>query len=1584
MAIQLATIALFAFFSFVTISLTFLWRVVESILTVLVSFFESLLTAKGIVIVTVLAIVYGAGFGVTQVQELSMQWIDYAYECGIEPVAEFAFSASVTLIRGTYEFFVINGWNAGVTFIFDIVGDFISTIKELGVPNTVAWYIGFWDKSYEFIRSLGLFWLNVPGWQIPFGVTDFFNAWVELFVCFMFDIGHTMLIQVMGLTFFCNHCRICDIDPMATCLMREQLIPTYPPAIPMDCMDCHTADCTIIRCVFAFTDLVTEVIQQTVGVDFTPVLDDLADATCCIQTNLYLPPVFLAAGFLENIYLGGCSMASFANIPTFVIDKWLFPLAQCFIDFAFIASGGIIDNIFIDIFAVFFPFIQDVVTTFQTSALCFGTDDFVDCIEDYPFTCSFAGLNPIPTGGLFTCFEIYGDCVINGVMGEIDPAPLYQAGNFPDLFLVVIPSVFKFSIDLTICNFVSFVDCVTPGQPGYDACVPGTIDIDNFIDVSECIANCVEANVPLFSPIAGIISSILDVLGEALDGLFDGVELVCDIIDAIPGISCNLLKQEGSGREFHAQMKWTESLEFYNVSSDTFCGNLLWSLPDVEISMNQWGDYIAVYMCLNLYGYGITQFSRNSNESSAFRMDDFLSPISFAAKFPEFANSHFQGHNSSFTNNLRPEKRIRFDKGRHAELKTEKMKTRDTTLPMKEFKKMLSGFRSVIQERPYAHLMAGYIQDMKSIQYAIDVLEGRIKIEIEIEPKRNNSGPENADTAIEAAIPANTGGILQEYNIDINQIDIFNPGFAWKRANQLHTLYTVRDELNLRFASAMNDEFQRRRTLMPWYAKQDAGRYGRDYYEKKSGKPNIWKNFIDKHNDTAIADASSVALRMEYENQIAKYKPGYKIYTKEELQKRQELLISNFNKVGRVLTSGKGIVDVLNHDDGLAGRAFKYFDVEHWAVYQNLHMTLTVLSEKNVANFTKKLNGEVSYLAEEGFVTHGKYHQIMEEQAKKTDRPLFKFMTGNYSPREKKKYGPFLTNPDAELLPDFKKVMAMHGETYEKARLKRIEFLGLTPDMPEAQGINLVFFGDPVTDFIFDTIEFFINDMFGSLFHLLTGQSINLDLQGTVEKIFNFFSGITIDTGTVAKAGNIAKDFATCVLPEDIDGTNVFNPFCFPHLPENALAWLRPVPNQFAPLQVPWPSEFIDTDCVNTFNGNPNLFFFRLSDNCGSMDGQPRPLCPTCDYCQRTYSSCLNIPGTVNYPLDTFFFITGIIPIGLDQYFTGGIRTDTLMQLALILGTFYLLTTAPITVLGPQIVGTFFTFFGVEFIIYSMDKLFGFYFSGEGGGLPFAVIYIAILLFLAFFLSEVFMISAELTIFLIFIAVLWVISLVFPFPSFNEQFNINWFLESFFTGLNYGPTPLKLIDWTGFIDRAQHFNFHTNSIPAVDIACFFWTFGNISLLVAAGYVAFWFIYWLWLVVLALIIYAFAFFGLIFATISAVRQWMRTEELRVVGERLDDVTEVQKKFKEKMSHMKQESIPQFLKKNKWYKPPPALITSMFGKEEEEETMVTETETETEMETTDFMIETDSDVVTDTIGFSIRPVIQRNHQKPRTNE
>jgi hypothetical protein len=228
----------------------------------------------------------------------------------------------------------------------------------------------------------------------------------------------------------------------------------------------------------------------------------------------------------------------------------------------------------------------------------------------------------------------------------------------------------------------------------------------------------------------------------------------------------------------------------------------------------------------------------------------------------------------------------------------------------------------------------------------------------------------------------------------------------------------------------------------------------------------------------------------------------------------------------------------------------------------------------------------------------------------------------------------------------------------------------------------------------------------------------------------------------------------------------------------------------------------------------------------------------------------------------------------------------------------------------------------------------------------------------------------------VFFAVLWLISPIFPFPSFNEQFNINWFLESFFTGLNNGPTPFKLIDWSGFIRRAQLFNYHTNSIPAVDIACFFWTFGNISLLIAAAYVAFWFIYYLWLILLAIVVFAFSVFGLIIATISAVRQWMRFQTLRILGERQDDILETQKVFKQRIDYLKYKNVPDWLKKNKWVNPPPpppptvTSIQAIYGKQEAEEKKM-----QMEMERIDMLLETDSDTISDTLGFSTKPVQKR---------
>lgn len=103
-------------------------------------------------------------------------------------------------------------------------------------------------------------------------------------------------------------------------------------------------------------------------------------------------------------------------------------------------------------------------------------------------------------------------------------------------------------------------------------------------------------------------------------------------------------------------------------------------------------------------------------------------------------------------------------------------------------------------------------------------------------------------------------------------------------------------------------------------------------------------------------------------------------------------------------------------------------------------------------------------------------------------------------------------------------------------------------------------------------------------------------LFGTVE---NAFTDIVNDVTDIVESVNVTKEFiiflqkldvaTACTWPDQVNGSTVYNPFCFPLLPATLGSWITPLPTTFLQPQIPWPKELITEDCVNVYNGKTFL-----------------------------------------------------------------------------------------------------------------------------------------------------------------------------------------------------------------------------------------------------------------------------------------------------------------------------------------------------------------------------------------------------------
>ncbi len=914
------------------------------------------------------------------------------------------------------------------------------------------------------------------------------------------------------------------------------------------------------------------------------------------------------------------------------------------------------------------------------------------------------------------------------------------------------------------------------------------------------------------TPLGYSYNSFVDAFWEVVNSVCSVIQIPCTALSISCPCNFPILDaiKTASPRIYPNQSITQKYLS--QIDPDLFCGNVIltWKVDTDWRKQENWGSYTIHELCMNFFNTGINRIE--SNEMRAFEMNvtinDFITPYRFLGASQKLETVDYTAH-ANKTKNKRQPPQLSF-----------------------EFVKKMAQVRSTLSSSPYYNLVLKYTRER-------DALYSRF----------------NGDTTT-----------VTMWDGTAVTADLSDQNNAFEKAAYMRGLGEAEEFLKMSFLDALRDLNKKNRMPIPWHSRRNPGLHGR------TGPPPA-----DKSPADALAEFNARRKsdpRRDYEAQIGRYEPTYRTYTKEELAKSHEMVDTALSHARGIIEPAARMVALLNHDGGLPERAARYFNADHWDSYQKAHMLLHVVSTEAGVAYGDYLGGKTSYLAEEGFVSHERYHQVMDEK-KASDPPP------QYDANSTRAYGPFFTDPHAKWFPSLSELFARNRALVEGAHARRVaklEAMGYnTTGMSDMDAI-LAFdasgsFGNGIQT-VFGILEYFINNVFGTLTDILFGIKLDINLNKTGQKIIDFFTGRTITIDTLKKVGSDTQDFLTCHYPQDVDGTKIFNPFCFPCVPEDALSWMRTIPNAIFPMQIPWPKELIAQDCVTPFNGRGNLFYFRKSNVCPTPDIYTRPFCPTCDVCMREYNECLHI-STVNSPLKTLFFTTGAIPVLADDFLNGGIAADQLFPFVVAFSIIFMLAMAPSVGFGPQLLVLPLVFFIPLFVYYAMVKTFSSFAKHHGGSgmiIPYGFIYLLILIFVGIFFSSAVNLASGFGIFLQLFAALWILNLFVPLKPFQSVFNINHYAHNFFWAIDNGPSPLKYVDWSSFVHYTELYDFEKNPIRSVDITCYFWTWGNAVILIVTAYLMFWFVYWLYLVLLAIALMVLNLALLVFVTYRAVKQW----------------------------------------------------------------------------------------------------------------
>jgi hypothetical protein len=292
---------------------------------------------------------------------------------------------------------------------------------------------------------------------------------------------------------------------------------------------------------------------------------------------------------------------------------------------------------------------------------------------------------------------------------------------------------------------------------------------------------------------------------------------------------------------------------------------------------------------------------------------------------------------------------------------------------------------------------------------------------------------------------------------------------------------------------------------------------------------------------------------------------------------------------------------------------------------------------------------------------------------------------------------------------------------------------------------------------------------------------------------------------------NFLITLVTCQLPDNIDGTLPFNPFCFPLLPESLFDWVVLFPAPYFPIQIPWPDELIRVNCTKTYNGDPRGFHFHFSNNCGKGgDASDGPFCDICDYCPREYYTCKEIG--MGDALDVTLYLLAITPRLINGF------TEQLITYAHLSRGLFMFGLSTIMVTGPYVITVGFE---VLLAVWTASLIIDIVTLGFIA----AVVTVLLLIFLpgAFQIFPLFFIGLTLLI------CAWVVSLFVALPT-PEMNIIQWLIDG---AIWLNTTPIAnwiLPDLNFLIERFERFNYDPNEpVPSADTFCLFMNMTNVSL-----------------------------------------------------------------------------------------------------------------------------------------------------------
>jgi hypothetical protein len=1413
--------------------------------------------------IIILIAMFLTGLAVTEYQQTIQTSVDVLWEGFLFPYIDFGLNYVGVTIKNIYEWTILRVDDV-LIYIFDCISDAISQMGEIsnifslpGIADTI-------DAVYDGIVCISGWLYNVPSVKVQY-LTDFIEQLYIMLICGT-DVIEGLLVNILTGTIFSEDCVWCEeFDPQRQCTLVAGAAPGITPICTRS--TCHNYERSYFGCLGDFLYYFVNLFGAT---ELATFFRDLMDALGCIM-SLYKRPLFVITGWITNLaFNDGC--IEFDDIDNqFVL--WAEDIIICANDVIDTLTGGAIEDFFVFIFKYLFDFIQVIIDSVNIIADCFGTPEFIDCVDRYPTNCKDNGF--VATGGLQTCYTILYTCWDDP--HDVLLRPLFIIDFFPiskTIFVIV---------DTVVCPVYGFVQCVAPltkSGCGWD-----------------CLADafqCVQLDRGLFGAFGGSGKDTLYQLGKAIEDINDIYKSLKDIEKEIAkiadyiwpfGISKKKSVPEGpitrsdiEGMEIRKRSLYEIISQMDYVAKKTSSESSGLVVPGQEDCMSNiyFDDNEGIYAKLNPRGcepieaikLAVVCFMDGGNCA----MDPVYDKTIFREYSPMFTPKTLSAYSDyiwkrtiEFLNITEPNCQGALGEshplkllGKNSLIYSFCMKLH---LPFNEMKFMQFVANNMAGNNTFAPndtKIIGIGNDsplvLSASQRSFTYISAARNIEINLRKQNQkvNGKPitwlvselytkfrRSEYAKILAEYADRSKYIRKEYTNDgtLMRAQLPNVTEIWSKTKR----NTGNDE-HMSAQEKLFKEYLHKLRAQFYVDKPEAAKACYKWNRYRSCRYQNDPNMIDKEAENTnlllfSEDEGAMAVTSGYAVELFRYES---IKNAEYLENDLNEQLKDFTKAMYEYTQRHSASNVMTGIDSLTG----FLD---WSIIKVPHSVYASIKNNDSDSLVGWINGNKKYTVKNGFeeIEDEIDESLPQNKAitQKNSMPSWdtyyeKVKEGQKSKRWGSSYDPEDTIRRYALFPflnyrldtkddhDITKI----NVTYNGLSINNItDYLMQVENKknPPNSTYEIMFtfangttqvkqFSSSNFNFNVQFIKFIdsIISWFGAPVNWLLDEYNNLiDALGKPNYVDFTKDGII----------NWLKFFFTCHVKENINGEYLYNIFCFPLLPIYIFEWIDYAPNQFVPTQIPWPVEIIDQNCVNTYNGRHGLLTFEFSDNCG--DPGDRPFCPSINYCARTYKSCVDI-GFSDDALDPWLYVFAVVPRLLNWFFFTPIPLETAEWISIFLS----FLTFPI--IGPM-VGII--ILGLLVLYWAISVFF--LLAGATPGVPMSfIIALALIIVIIFAPALVSMAGLTYTISILFLT-FWVYTLIFGFSGFN--INVIQIIIDTTNFLNDTPPFSYVLPNLQFlVNRFERYNYGTGEIPAVDTMCFVFNYGNMALAVLIVFVSF--------------------------------------------------------------------------------------------------------------------------------------------------